>query len=75
MPKLPTRGETGKAAPPAKAAKGRPAPQREKAEDDSVLWAEEDLEPKKNKFGAVGIIAVALALMVVVYIVATLLMK
>lgn len=77
MPQLPTRGATGKAAPPAPPAKSaKPKPvQREKAEDDSVLWAEEAAEPKKTKFGAVGVIAAALLLMVLVYVVATMLMK
>jgi serine/threonine-protein kinase len=66
-PKLPTRASTAGFAVPAK-----PEP----AEDDSPAWADEDAsEPKKATFGAVGIVAAALLVMVFVYIGATMLMK
>ena len=79
LPKLPTRGATGgrPAAPPAPRTKS-PAPQLEAVEEfeDAPAWAtENDDEEKKVNFGAVGIVAAALLLMVAVYFGATLLMK
>jgi len=72
MPKLPPRGA---ATQPTQKAKS-PAPQLEAVEDleNTPAWAEEVPE-RKASFGAVGIIAAALLLMVAVYFGATLLMK
>ena len=78
LPKLPTRGATtGKpAAQPAAKAKS-PAPQLEAVDEpeETPAWAHEAGEEKKQSFGAIGIIAAALLLMVAVYFGATLLMK
>jgi hypothetical protein len=63
-PPLPTRGTTNKPTPKAAA--------KPEAELGEEAWAEEVPE---RKFGAVGIIAAALLIMVVVYFGATLLMK
>jgi serine/threonine protein kinase len=62
---LPTRNNT--------TAKGG-KPQTDPLEDTGPAWATEE-EPKKARFGAVGIVAAALLLMVAVYLGATLLMK
>jgi serine/threonine-protein kinase len=71
--KIPTRGATN-TAPPARPAKPRPAPLEPVADDGGPAWAEE-VVPRKLSFGAVGIIAAALLLMVIVYISATMLLK
>lgn len=72
LPKLPTRGSATK---PTQKAKP-PVPQLAAVDDleNTPAWAEEVPE-RKASFGAVGIIAAALLLMVVVYFGATLLMK
>ncbi len=81
LPRLPTRGVTsGKpdapAAQPAQRPKS-PAPQLEVVEDfeETPAWATESAAEKKANFGAVGIAAAAIILMVAVYFGATLLMK
>ncbi|MBN9122491.1 MAG: protein kinase [Planctomycetes bacterium] len=66
LPKLPTRGATtGKPLP-----KAAPEPV---VEEDA--WAEEVPDRKGGTFGAVGLVAAALLIMVVVYVGATMLMK
>lgn len=63
--KFPARGATAPAA--------RPAPAEEPA---PAAWADEEVtETRPATFGAVGIVAAALLLMSVVYVVATMLMK
>ena len=82
LPKLPTRGATGgrpaaPAAPPPARTK-TPAPQLEAVEEteEAPAWASEsDDGAKQANFGAIGIVAAALLLMVAVYFGATMLMK
>jgi serine/threonine-protein kinase len=76
-PKLPPRGAARSSLPAMPVPKAKsPAPQLEPVEDaDLTAWATEAEGEKKPSFGAVGIIAAALLLMVVVYFGATLLMK
>jgi serine/threonine-protein kinase len=68
--KLPTRGSTGQS-------KKFPAPLPEPADEaEPRAWADEAAaEEKPSTFGAVGIVAASLLLMVIVYIAATMLMK
>ncbi|HEY1190905.1 MAG TPA: protein kinase [Gemmata sp.] len=78
LPKFPTRGSTGGRPEPKPAT--RPTkplpPQLEEVPNEEPAWADEAPEPKaKSNTGAIGLIAVAVVLMVVVYIGATMLMK
>jgi serine/threonine-protein kinase len=72
--KLPTRGATGG---PAMQSAKFPAPQPEPAEgaEPQARAGDDAAEAKPSSFGAVGIVAAALLLMVVVYIAGTMLMK
>lgn len=79
LPKLPTRGATAGRPEPKPATKPvKPLPpQLEEVPDEEPAWADEAAEPKAkgNNAGTIGLIAVAVVLMVVVYIGATMLMK
>jgi serine/threonine protein kinase len=80
LPKLPTRGTTApKSAEAAKTPTKAPAKAGSKPglnlEPGDDAWAEEEVPERKGGFGAVGIVAAALLIMVVVYFGATLLMK
>ena len=76
LPKLPTRGPANarpepkpvKAAPP-------PAPIPDEEVEDVGEWAEEVSERKNSSAGTIGLVAVAIVLMIAVYIGATMLMK
>lgn len=74
MPKLPTRGTTAGRPEPMKPARPLP-PQLEELPDEEPAWAEEAEPQGKNSTGAIGLVAVAIALMVIVYFGATMLMK